>query len=43
VVYGELEGEIETFLAISTDSDPDNDMAIRLNGMVTPIADWFAL
>jgi Ca2+-binding RTX toxin-like protein len=34
---------VNTFLAFSTDSDPDNDGAIRIDGLVMPAADWFVL
>jgi Ca2+-binding RTX toxin-like protein len=34
---------IDTYLAFSTDSDPDNDGTIKLLGLVTPDASWFVL
>jgi Ca2+-binding RTX toxin-like protein len=34
---------VDTYLAFSTDSDPDNDFAIRLDGLVMPTEDWFVL
>jgi Ca2+-binding RTX toxin-like protein len=34
---------IDTYLAFSTDSDPDNDGAVKLLGLVTPDASWFVL
>jgi Ca2+-binding RTX toxin-like protein len=32
-----------TYLAFSTDSEPTNEGAIRINGLVTPEASWFLL
>jgi Ca2+-binding RTX toxin-like protein len=34
---------INTFLAFSTDADPDNDGAIRFEGLVGPTVHWFVL
>jgi Ca2+-binding RTX toxin-like protein len=34
---------VNTFLAFSTDADPDNDGAIRLDGLLSPTAAWFVL
>jgi Ca2+-binding RTX toxin-like protein len=34
---------VDTYLAFSTDADPDNDFSIRLDGLVMPDADWFIL
>jgi Ca2+-binding RTX toxin-like protein len=34
---------VDTYLAFSTDSDPDNEFAIRLDGLVMPTEDWFIL
>jgi Ca2+-binding RTX toxin-like protein len=34
---------VDTYLAFSTDSDPDNDFSIRLDGLVMPDMNWFIL